>query len=490
MTIPGRLSSILGFASAAAVLAVFVVAAFSIRVTIDQNLTFQRNLRLAQIDRSRLLRLQIDEETGIRGYLDTGVATFLAPYTAALHDFGATAASLRERLVMLGVDPAPLRDEVALNRAWLLAVAPPLLRNPASHGDLAIQREGKRLVDRYRAADGALNDRLTALADRAEAAAAADVNRTLFGAILVGVILAGLLIWLSASAQRLALEAELQRRAYLEEKRIADALQEAFLQKSLPDVAKAELHAVYVPAGRESRVGGDWYDAFELGGDRILFSIGDVAGHGVEAAVVMSRVRQALLSVGIDEPDPAAVLLRANEILLMQDATVVTAICGVIDLANGVIRLANAGHPPALVRYESGAIETIGATGPPLGAMDRPAFGVSSVLVEPGSMLVLYTDGLIEYARDLDSGERRLLEALSFVHAEAEDPADALMHHIFGSEAPIDDVAILTVRFRESLSDGATAGASSADRARPILGRGLRALLVSASPVLKAGVNS
>jgi serine phosphatase RsbU (regulator of sigma subunit) len=310
------------------------------------------------------------------------------------------------------------------------------------------------------------------------------VNQTLVGAILVGLALAALLTWLSAAARRLSAEVALQRQAYLEEKRIADALQEAFLQKSLPDVARAELHAVYVPAGRESLVGGDWYDAFELSEDRILFSIGDVAGHGIEAAVVMSRVRQALLSVGIDEPDPAAVLSRANEILLMQDATIVTAICGMIDLSHGVIRLANAGHPPALIRLANGKIETIGATGPPLGAIDRPAYAVTSAWISPGSLLVLYTDGLIEYGRDWDEGERRLLDALRAIPANVGDPADALMHEIFGSESPFDDVAILTVSFRESVVDGGRAYTTAADRARPIFGRSPRALLASGPPML------
>jgi len=490
VTLPGRLSSILGFLSAVAVLCVFVVAAFSIRNAVERNLTFQRELRLAQVDRARLLRLQIDEETGVRGYADTKMLLFLAPYTAALRTFGPTSADLGQHLPRVAVDEAPLRDELDLNRRWMRTVAAPLIRNPGSHEVIATQVEGKRLVDQFRATDAILYDELNAAAERVETSTARAVNQTLVGAIFVGVVLAALLTWLSAAARRLSAEVELQRRAYLEEKRIADALQEAFLQKSLPVVAQAELHAVYVPAGRESQVGGDWYDAFELSEDRILFSIGDVAGHGIEAAVVMSRVRQALLSVGIDEPDPAAVLSRANEILLMQDATIVTAICGVIDLSHGVIRLANAGHPPALVRLANGKIETIGATGPPLGALDRPSYTVASAWISPGSLLALYTDGLIEYGRDWDEGERRLLDALRAIPADAADPADALMREIFGTEPPFDDVAILTVSFRESILDGGMGHAAAAERVRPILGRSLRTLLASAPPMLTARIES
>ncbi len=485
---PERLGPALGYLSAVAVLLVFIFAAFSIRNAVERNLTFQRELRVAQVDRARLLRFQIDEETGVRGYTDTRMPVFLAPYTAALRTFAPTSTQLGQRLARLGVDQAPLRDEVDVNQQWLRAVAAALIRNPRSAELISTQVEGKRLVDQFRATDVIMSNELDAAADIAEASTARTVTETLIGAIVLGVVLAGLLTWLSASQRRLAFEVELQRQAYLEEKRIADALQEAFLQKSLPDVARAELHAVYIPAGRESRVGGDWYDAFELSEDRILFSIGDVAGHGIEAAVVMSRVRQALLSVGIDESDPAAVLSRANEILLMQDGTIVTAICGVIDLACGVIRLANAGHPPALIRLPDGTIETIGATGPPLGALYQPAYTVASGLILPGSLLALYTDGLIEYGRNWDEGERRLLDALRAMPADTGDPADALMHEIFGKEPPLDDVAILTVRFRESSTDGGTEQAVV--RARPILGRNLRTFLASAPPMLTVPTDS
>jgi serine phosphatase RsbU (regulator of sigma subunit) len=490
VTRPERLSPVLGYLSAVAVLLVFILAAFSIRNAVDRNLTFQRELRLAQVDRARLLRFQIDEETGVRGYTDTKMPLFLAPYTAALRTFGPAAAQLGQRLPRLAVDATPLRDEIDLNRQWLRTVAAPLIRNPGNHELIATQVEGKRLVDQFRSTDDILSNELDVAADIAEASTAQAVTETLVGAIVLGIVLAGLLTWLSAAQRRLAFEVELQRQAYLEEKRIADALQEAFLQKSLPEVARAELHAVYVPAGRESRVGGDWYDAFELSEDLILFSIGDVAGHGIEAAVVMSRVRQALLSVGIEERDPAVVLARANEILLMQDGTIVTAICGVIDLAHGVIRLANAGHPPALIRLPNGEIETIGATGPPLGALYQPEYTVTSTWISSGSLLALYTDGLIEYGRDWDEGERRLLDALRAIPADTVDPADTLMRKIFGSQAPVDDVAILTVSFRERLIDGQTERAAAADRARPILGRSPGTLLASAPPMLTVRTDS
>jgi serine phosphatase RsbU (regulator of sigma subunit) len=479
VTRAARLSSIFGLLSAAAVFVAFVVAAVAVRAAIDRNAEFQRNLRVAHLDRARLLRLQLDEETGVRGYAATRMVVFLQPYRSAVHAFPAIATALSLRLRDLSVDPSPVQVEIDLNRRWQRSVAEPLIADPTRSNGVAIQLLGKQLVDRFRQIDAALMAELDAAADESEAATARGINETLAIAILAGAAIASLLAWLSATQRRLATDLELQRLAYLEEKRIADALQEAFLQKRLPHVADADLHAVYVPAGRESRVGGDWYDAFELADGRILFSIGDVAGHGIDAAVVMSRVRQAILSVGIEESDPANVLARANEILLMQDVTIVTAICGMIDLTQGVIRMANAGHPPAMMLFDGERVEKIGATGPPLGAVDKATYAVTSVLATPGSLLTLYTDGLIEYDRDWEEGERRVLAVLHSIHAQSVDPAASLLQRIFNGEAPPDDVAILTISFREDAGEPSAERARGSQRIRPILSRDVKVLLAS-----------
>jgi serine phosphatase RsbU (regulator of sigma subunit) len=481
VTKANRLSSISGFLSAGAVFVAFVIAAFAVRAAIDRNSEFQRNLRLAHVDRARLLRLQLDEETGMRGYAATRMAIFLQPFRSAVRTFPSIASSLSLRLRDLSLNASPVRQEVDLNRRWTRGVALPLIRDPVGSNSIAIQLLGKQLVDRFRETDARLMAEIDAAANQAEASTARGISETLSIAILIGAVVAFALAWLSAAQRRLAVDLEYQRQAYLEEKHIADALQEAFLQKRLPRVADADLHAVYVPAGRESRVGGDWYDAFELSNDRILFSIGDVAGHGIDAAVVMSRVRQAILSVGLDESDPANVLARTNEILLLQDATIVTAICGVVDLTQGVIRMANAGHPPAMMLFDGERVEKIGATGPPLGAIDRASYTVTSVLATPGSLLTLYTDGLIEHNRDWEEGERRVLDVLRAIHDKSPDPAAALLQSIFYGEAPLDDVAILTISFRENSSERSeeSASAGESQRARSILRRDVTVLLAS-----------
>jgi serine phosphatase RsbU (regulator of sigma subunit) len=175
------------------------------------------------------------------------------------------------------------------------------------------------------------------------------------------------------------------------------------------------------------------------------------------------------------------VLSRANEILLLQDMTMVTAVCGMIDLMNGEITIANAGHPPAILLHPDGRVEMLSASGPPLGALDRPTYATASTVVEPGSMLVLYTDGLIEYGRDWEAGEARLLEAVRSVDRRSSiDPAATIMQAIFGGDAPVDDVAILTITFRETASDDHPVSADLASAsARPLLDRSARTILES-----------
>lgn len=129
-------------------------------------------------------------------------------------------------------------------------------------------------------------------------------------------------------------------------------------------MAGVTLRGAYVCAEKETQVGGDWYDAFHLPDGRILFSIGDVAGHGIEAAVVMTYARQAIIAAAIDESDPAMVLERTNRAILLQDAKMVTAICGFVDTTTFETVYSTAGHPaPILV-------------GPGLGARYLPQSGV------------------------------------------------------------------------------------------------------------------
>lgn len=450
------LSIVITAAAMATVLVLFGLAAVTIHQAISHNTTRQQLLRQAQIYRGRLLRLQIDEETGIRGYAATGERVFLQPYVAARSRYPGTAASLKHVMTELGLSTTLVTREVATNERWHERIASPLLKRltPASRRALFLQ--GKKLVDSSRAADGGLFDALTREEDNADANSAKIVARTSLISLLAGILVAIIFTIAAVRQGRVMVQLDEQRRAYLDEKRIADLLQQAFALKALPAVPSADLHAIYMPAGLEAKVGGDWYDAFEMVDKRILFSIGDVAGHGIEAAVVMNRIRQAILSIGIQERDPGRILSRANEVLLMQDSAMATAVCGFIDLAARTICYSTAGHPPIILAHADGRTESLPIWGPPLGAAENMQYQNFAVDVEPGATLVLYTDGLIEQGRDVAAGERRLLQAVrALKDASTADPAAALMETMLAGEAPRDDVAILTINFHKPSHAGA-----------------------------------
>lgn len=233
----------------------------------------------------------------------------------------------------------------------------------------------------------------------------------------------------------------------LREHRATDALQRALLPESLPSSTTYRYHAAYAPAGEESVVGGDWYDAFDLPDGRVALSIGDVAGHGLQAATVMGEVRQALRASALDPRSPAAVLERANAIINMRSRPVmVTAIFGIFDPATSTLTYATAGHPAPVLGMRDGWVATLPTSGLPLGiGREFESFDWTFTL-SPGSLVALYTDGLTEYRHDVIEGERSVLDAVARqIVAPDANPALALQQLVFGAYRNVDDVATLTL---------------------------------------------
>jgi serine phosphatase RsbU (regulator of sigma subunit) len=121
-----------------------------------------------------------------------------------------------------------------------------------------------------------------------------------------------------------------------------------------------ELAGHYVPAGRALEVGGDLYDAIELGDGRVAVAIGDVAGHGVLAAAVMGQLRHALRAYALEGHMPAVLAASLDRLVLDAELTMTTCLCGVFDPATGTLEYANAGHPPPLIRRAGGSVERVG----------------------------------------------------------------------------------------------------------------------------------
>jgi serine phosphatase RsbU (regulator of sigma subunit)/anti-sigma regulatory factor (Ser/Thr protein kinase) len=221
---------------------------------------------------------------------------------------------------------------------------------------------------------------------------------------------------------------------------------------SLPHIPRRfgplDIDAIYSPGVGELEVGGDWYDAFPLGDGRFVVSVGDVAGKGLSASIVMAKVRQSIRTVAHVISEPAGILSAVDRTLRSEyPDQIVTAFVGVIDNVEQTLAYASAGHPGPLLRTEDGAIVELSTGTLPLGLRLRDEDGSSHVVpLGPGSLLVMYTDGVTEATRDIAAGERQLREALEGAEAaRATYPARAIRDATMPN-AGHDDVAILTVR--------------------------------------------
>ena len=425
---------------------------------LDRSMRVQLAVERAERQTSELLVLQLDEETGLRGFISTGRrGLFLEPYVRAVKRFDPAVKALKSALGEAGADGViTVVDRVeAANDAWQETVASPLLSGnvaPAS----SLQVRGKYLVDGIRSDVAVIRAALAQTGRESAARTSSTIELTLWLGVLVvaGIGLAG---WLYVRQRtkidrRLAEQQQslaIAHQAYATEKRIADTLRDAFLVQSLPVLPSLGFHAQYVPSSVEAKVGGDWYDAFDLADGRVFFSIGDVAGHGIDAAVAMNRARQSIIAAALHENDPGTVLTRANATIVAQESPMVTALCGYIEPRTGGIRYAGAGHPPPILASAAGEVSTLPPGGIPLGIIENATFETVEAVAAPSAVLVLYTDGVSEHGRDLVEGERRLLETVSEVAASrAADPASAIREAIFRTAPPTDDVAILTVTFR------------------------------------------
>lgn len=235
---------------------------------------------------------------------------------------------------------------------------------------------------------------------------------------------------------------------YHREQHVAATLQRAFLLQEFPQRDGLTFNALYRPAKGDAELGGDWYDAFTVADGSIVITIGDIAGKGIEAARLMVQLRQSIRIAAIVNTDPAAILKLANAALWLDGgSSFATAFVATIAPDGTSMTYASAGHPPALLRWDSGEIETLHTTSLPLGVDERCEFVTRTLAIDRPALLVLYTDGLIESTRDVLAGEQLLSEVLASEAAiYAANPA-RYVERTVARERAQDDVAIMTLRF-------------------------------------------
>jgi sigma-B regulation protein RsbU (phosphoserine phosphatase) len=229
------------------------------------------------------------------------------------------------------------------------------------------------------------------------------------------------------------------------DRQAAAALQRSLMPTALPAVPGAELAARYIPGS--GGVGGDWYDVFTLPTGELCVVIGDVAGSGLPAAVIMGRMRSALRAYALETRDPAEVLSRLDRKMQHFEAdAMATVLYAVIDPGLDRMDICLAGHFPPVIAYPGRPAELASVpVGLIIGVADPAPRPVTSVAIPPGALLCFFTDGLIERRGELiDDGLARLCQALT--PQPADEACAAVMQALVGSGAARDDIALLMVR--------------------------------------------
>ncbi|MFV0137715.1 PP2C family protein-serine/threonine phosphatase [Streptomyces sp. HMX87] len=245
-------------------------------------------------------------------------------------------------------------------------------------------------------------------------------------------------------------------RRYQHNRDIAETLQRALLTE-LPTPERLELAARYLPATHGLNIGGDWYDAFRQPDGGVITVVGDVTGHGLHAAVMMSQLRTALRAYAVDGGSPGRLLTRLHTFLHhLQPDLYATAVIARFHPDEPELAWAAAGHPPPVLRGPDGRVRVLDdKPGAMLGIPLKQEIADHRVPVAPGSTLALYTDGLVERrARGIDPGIDRLAAALgSFAPAELEldleGAADGILHPLLSDSERDDDVCLLLCHLRE-----------------------------------------
>jgi len=240
-------------------------------------------------------------------------------------------------------------------------------------------------------------------------------------------------------------------RRYNRERTTALTLQRSLLPTGLSAPSSVEVRHRYLPGNQLIEVGGDWYESIALPGARVALVVGDVAGHGVRAAVTMGRLRTAIQTLAMLELPPTESLQQLNELMQQmgeREPHFATCAYAIYDAVTGTMEVASAGHLPPLLVSPKGRGEFLDVSpAPPLGVGEGP-ISSRTFEIKDGSLFVLYTDGLVESrGRDIDDGLKQLQSV--FGPTSVAEPIEALAKAALAgvsSDRHRDDVALLIAR--------------------------------------------
>ncbi|MCL2418697.1 MAG: SpoIIE family protein phosphatase [Conexibacteraceae bacterium] len=258
---------------------------------------------------------------------------------------------------------------------------------------------------------------------------------------------------LTLAAERMALAVDHAQR-YADGRLLVETLQHSLLPDRLPLHPRIQVAARYMPAGLAPQVGGDWYDAVELDGDRTAVMIGDVVGHGIRAAITMSELRNALRAFAIEGHSPEEALRQLDRVVhaTRGPGMVATLLFVVIDAAASTVTLARAGHPPPALRDVDGSVRFLETERTlPLGVDPEEPPSQEVYAIRPGETLLLFTDGLVERRGEpITRSFDRLLDALAGAPGEVHATCEHVLQATATTEGRDDDVAVLAVQLLEA----------------------------------------
>jgi len=268
-------------------------------------------------------------------------------------------------------------------------------------------------------------------------------------------------------------------RLFVKEQRVAETFQSASLPTDLPRLPGMRISATYRAGQNESEVGGDWYDAFELPDGNVVISIGDVAGKGLMAAVAMSAVRQILCAAAFEGAGPADMLRRCNRVICHRGTGMVTAAIGMLSPDTRRFTYATAGHPPVLYADKHGAVRELTTTGIPLGILPEYVYTEAGMTLDETGLIVFYTDGLTEFNRNIEVGERELARVVGeSVGMSKPNLADTIVREVITGK-PLDDIAVLTVELHQESFDTLDIRVPATTSSARVIRRSLRRLCMT-----------
>ena len=259
-----------------------------------------------------------------------------------------------------------------------------------------------------------------------------------------------------SEAESLAFDNE---RLYAGQRSVAQTLQHSLLPQTLPEAEGFEFGAIYAPGTEGIDIGGDWYEVVPRDDGSVVVVVGDVSGHGLEAATMMASLRFAILAYAADGDSPATILGKLTHLISVgRDGHFATVLIGIVDPVHHRTTWADAGHPRPLLVTDGASRYVSVPVGPPVGVVAGAIYAEANAELSDEGTLLLYTDGLVERRGEtIDVGFERLADAA--LRVDAEPLADALFSVVRRAipDGCDDDAALLGIRWRADVGPEPTA---------------------------------